>query len=30
MFPNGTGELEDDRRSQGEYAVVAWKKSQAG
>ena len=30
MFPNGTGELESDRRSQGEYAVVAWKKSQAG
>jgi O-antigen chain-terminating methyltransferase len=30
MFPNGTGDLESDRRSQGEYAVVAWKKSQAG
>jgi SAM-dependent methyltransferase len=25
VFPNGNGDLEHDRRSTGEYAVVAWK-----
>ena len=25
IFPNGTGDFEGDRRSQGEYAVVAIK-----
>ena len=27
VFPNGTGELEQDRRTQGEYAVVATRRS---
>jgi len=27
IFPNGSGVLEEDRRTQGEYAVIAWKSS---
>jgi hypothetical protein len=30
FFPNGSGDLESDRRNQGEYAVVATSGSPAG